>query len=1016
MMRAIATPILMIIMLISLIVVIIPAIILFSTSSSINDQGSSSSNSYRELQQIQVQNVFRGNPNIFYNSTKSSPSLVFQYSSTPLIMNITQIFYSTKSNGWVPILNNSIIIYGNTVLPLGNAVFNKPIIIVTSLGNIFFLNPNTSVTTSQVNSGGMGKIPVYLLSFAYNGSNIIPINVNLSLGGNKYTTPSIVLVNQGSYQLNALNNVVFLPQYGLTAQFQNWSILGYASISSNSISTTLTVQGPTVVTAVYKANLQKYRVYINESGIPLGKAGIPDPGNALSGATITPDNNSIQVIIDGRNYSLTSSGLTLSLTYGYHSVQFPKSLNIVFDYYYKNNIIKYGELINYIFIKFTYNKNITISNSSNSQVVIFINGSTTLTALYNINLLYYLVTFVNNFFLPNGDKLISNSTPILGNIAGTLISINGQEYGPSQNYVPEKAYLLNTTYYVTNIYLNDISGNFSIRINGKVNSFSDLLSWPQGLTINTPFGNYKINVGNYFQVNSPMTVIDNQMWQYGGFILSFISRGFIRRERALSNALAIMLIIIVISVIAIPFVSYLMLIQNSYVPQYVYVNNYVNLKSLQESAVKNGHPAIYYSGYNNSIYFIYSNGTFSPPLNLTISKVLFFNGSTWLDVNFNYPIIINQNYPLKLPSNIAGKPIMIVTTLGNLFFLMPNSTIGPISIPSTKGGVEILTQIYQQTNPTSVNTNITTNIMGSFKNYTTPAVFANMTGTFQLRVPTYVFYTDKTGKIITGVFNNWIVFGNANLNSSNTQAVKVSLNGGSTILIANYTPIVTKVNLIIETNAVNNIYINVDGSLYSINSSTPLNLTVFAGYQNLTALTNTFNDTSKESQGIINEYSFSNWSYNNNYIKQYSTIIFLPPTQKNNYITLYYSLFTSFYQVYIKFNYIGFPPNTQINPDPGSPDSGSVLFVLNNTEYNYNSYYWIQKGVYQWSTVGLFQSDQYYVTSPNYKGYVVGIAANAKDLSLSGAININGQYLTISGPGTITANYWWYLSYLSLTG
>lgn len=264
-MRAIATPILMIIMLISLIVVIIPAIILFSTSSSINDQGSSSSNSYRELQQIQVQNVFRGNPNIFYNSTKSSPSLVFQYSSTPLIMNITQIFYSTKSNGWVPILNNSIIIYGNTVLPLGNAVFNKPIIIVTSLGNIFFLNPNTSVTTSQVNSGGMGKIPVYLLSFAYNGSNIIPINVNLSLGGNKYTTPSIVLVNQGSYQLNALNNVVFLPQYGLTAQFQNWSILGYASISSNSISTTLTVQGPTVVTAVYKANLQKYRVYINES-------------------------------------------------------------------------------------------------------------------------------------------------------------------------------------------------------------------------------------------------------------------------------------------------------------------------------------------------------------------------------------------------------------------------------------------------------------------------------------------------------------------------------------------------------------------------------------------------------------------------------------------------------------------------------------------------------------------------------------------------------------------------------
>jgi hypothetical protein len=109
-------------------------------------------------------------------------------------------------------------------------------------------------------------------------------------------------------------------------------------------------------------------------------------------------------------------------------------------------------------------------------------------------------------------------------------------------------------------------------------------------------------------------------------------------------------------------------------------NNYVYLKNLQLNQVVTGHPSIYYSG--TTICFEYSNGTFVPPSNLTIVGILYLNPNTgvWSNITtLTYPIVISKGQTLTLPSNVEGDPIIIVTSLGNIFFLSPGSSIGPFS-------------------------------------------------------------------------------------------------------------------------------------------------------------------------------------------------------------------------------------------------------------------------------------------------------------------------------------------------
>lgn len=129
---------------------------------------------------------------------------------------------------------------------------------------------------------------------------------------------------------------------------------------------------------------------------------------------------------------------------------------------------------------------------------------------------------------------------------------------------------------------------------------------------------------------------------------------------------------------------------------------------------------------------MYFDGTFVPPMNLTIVGILYLNTSSgvWTNItSLKYPITVKEGEALQLPKYVEGKPIIVVTSLGNLFFLTPGPSIGPYSGVVTKGGAIVLAQICQSLgSPLGVSTNVTTNIYGKFQNFTTPVAFPNQTG------------------------------------------------------------------------------------------------------------------------------------------------------------------------------------------------------------------------------------------------------------------------------------------------
>ncbi|WP_236748974.1 hypothetical protein [Acidianus manzaensis] len=193
---------------------------------------------------------------------------------------------------------------------------------------MYYLNPNTSVVTVTI-SGPTGKIPVYIVAFADNGSKAIPIPIKVDLGnGITVLTPQVVYLDPGSYTLDDINgSPIFLSSYGLTANFLDWSIVGSGYLSEpNNLDTQFTLTGPMVITAVYNASLQKYQVTIEPQGILLGGS------STNNGITITSLNTTIPVIINNKVYNVGSSGITLNLTYGYHIIEFPQEQNITFNY------------------------------------------------------------------------------------------------------------------------------------------------------------------------------------------------------------------------------------------------------------------------------------------------------------------------------------------------------------------------------------------------------------------------------------------------------------------------------------------------------------------------------------------------------------------------------------------------------------------------------------------------------------------------------------------------------------
>nr|WP_238842165.1 hypothetical protein [Sulfolobus sp. E11-6] len=572
--KALSSAIFLIITLIILLSVLIPALLIFNSTPIYSSQGQIAGTGYQQLQKNEQNQVFRGNPNIYYNSSLT-PYIEFLYGSIPYPLNITQIYYF-NGNTWVPTLKQPIVVAANQNIYLPSSAFNNPILIVSSQANFYFLNPNTSVTTVTI-SGPAGKVPVYVTAFVINGSKIIPVSIQVDLvvlGATPSWTPQVYYLNPGTYSIiDISNSTIFLQGYGLTATFQNWTLVGYGNLNSPSkLSTTFTVTGPLVLTAIYKAQLQKFNVLINTNGLPLGRT--INLNNIQ--VTLTSLNKTIPVLIDNKQYYIGSNGLQLQLTYGYHVIQFPSYYNITFNYTStsSNYISAYYAMPIKNGVSMQNNQVVTIqggqincyqltglsSNTSKISVInsytVFVNGSGEITANYNVYSTYYLVIAMNyfefpsNYFeFPSGAWAVSNNTPVNGSIAGQLlqVQIGGTNHqivlGNPQNYVPEKIYFkAGTELTITYDYLSEMNGTFTLAIlnqQNKVNA-SYLLSYPVNVTLYNlttiyPYhpeashqGNYGIifyhhyhkiiSQGNYgtIGINSPTILINYQEWEYYG--------------------------------------------------------------------------------------------------------------------------------------------------------------------------------------------------------------------------------------------------------------------------------------------------------------------------------------------------------------------------------------------------------------------------------------------------------------------------------------------------------------------
>jgi len=478
-------------------------------------------------------------------------------------------------------------------------------------------------------------------------------------------------------------------------------------------------------------------------------------------------------------------------------------------------------------------------------------------------------------------------------------------------------------------------------------------------------------------------------------------------NRGLSNAVSVIIIILLLVSLAIPVLYYLMNISQANVNNALVSNNYIYLQDLQNEQVTTGHPSFFYSG--NYIYVEYTNGTFVPRSNITIVSILYLNSNgLWVNItDLKYPIVLSSDQALQLPSYAQGRPVIIVTSLGNVYFLQPGSAIGPYSSTVSSGGVEILTQIYTPSGPITVSTNVTTNITGTFKNYTTPVGFPNRTGTFVVKAPQYVYYQEPNGSIITGVFENWALIGKAAVNGTNTLAIRVTLENSPLVLIANYTPLLSYITLTIQTTDKNvGVNVSVDGSPYTVYGSATIQIP--AGYLNVTVLTLQFNDTTQETNGVIKYYTFKNIAYNGKAYVTPSAILFAPPKTSESLYINYVNKYNYYYVTFKGYNLI-------VN---GYDLTGDVNVVLNGTVYNYWQSYWIIGGNYSASYTGVVLPNPYYGffgffgTYSNYTYDVIKL----KIVTPQGSQTYNfpniPSYLYINSPMTVNAyygtTYYWY--------
>ena len=532
-MKGLATSIALIILLVILLSVLIPFFLIVFNTPYYSSQGQIAAQAYQQQKELELNNVEKGNP-ILYYSSGTSPYLEVKFQTVGPTLNITQIYY--YNGQWVPVLRKPVVVYGypneQTLIPLPASAFNKPILIVTGLSNMFFLNPNTSITTSTV-IGPTGKVPVYVVSFAYNKTsntyNIISVSAPVQFGSTIYNTPFIIYVNPATYIVSAKEVQIYLSQYGLTGKFWKWTVAGYGTLSApDSPSTSVTVTGPTVLTLIYNVSLKKFKVQIvfsltNGQPIPIGST-TTDPN---TGATLNNVNTSMTVYVDNKPYQINAQNyvLNLCLTYGYHFIKYPTNFYLIFNYTYGNFKVPYGEKIEYdLYSIYSNTPKIQICN----DYEIFVNSSGTVYIEFNPTEYYYLVLVKNDFYLPSGVTLVSNTSPVLGDINGQVLQVNvylpGSTcpetivLGPTEPYTYEELYLPYNTELVESIfYLGSIGGpgqSYTFNINGQLYTYNSLVACPEGYTVQNYMG-LSYSPGSFYVV-SPLIITIYEEWEYGG--------------------------------------------------------------------------------------------------------------------------------------------------------------------------------------------------------------------------------------------------------------------------------------------------------------------------------------------------------------------------------------------------------------------------------------------------------------------------------------------------------------------
>ena len=262
-----------------------------------------------------------------------------------------------------------------------------------------------------------------------------------------------------------------------------------------------------------------------------------------------------------------------------------------------------------------------------------------------------------------------------------------------------------------------------------------------------------------------------------------------KARRALSNVIATLLILIIVLLVTVPFLVYYTNTLDTASANSLVADNYAYLKELQVTQVETGNPALVYTG--SWLVALYNNVTYVSPANFTITGVLYLTPSgVWSNVTtLKYPIAISGDEAMPLPSSVQGEPIIVATSLGNLFFLEPNSTIGPLSSGITNGfGVTIIGQVQTANGPEIISVTVVSDVAGYQSTYTTPVLLNYTPSQFYVQAPLQV-QVPQLGAL---EFKNWVVVGNADYtvsNSNTASTIYVTMLGKAVVVIANYTKV-----------------------------------------------------------------------------------------------------------------------------------------------------------------------------------------------------------------------------------